>query len=67
MQFLAKKILLELYLPMTVYNSKKNLMILHFQTSLRQLATHTIYTFETGLLLGCYTDERNYLCTENRI
>jgi hypothetical protein len=47
-QSLAKKILLDSCLPMSMHNSKKNLLILHFQTSVGQLVTHMIHTFHTG-------------------
>ena len=66
-QFLAKKILLELYLPMSMYNSNENLWILHFQPSARQLATHMIHTFHTGTLHWWLKDKRNDLFIENRI
>jgi hypothetical protein len=46
MQFLTTKILFKVSFPMTV-QFKKNL-ILNFQTSVIQLATHIMHTFDTG-------------------
>ena len=63
----ANKIFLELYLPMSFYNSKKNLLILHFLhlSDNFQLIWYT--PLIQGLLIGSYTDERNDLYTENTI
>ena len=67
MQCVANKIFLELYLPMSFYNSKKNLLILHFLhlSDNFQLIWYT--PLVQGLLIGSYTDERNDLYTENTI
>jgi hypothetical protein len=65
MQFLVKKTV-GIVLNSENLKFKKNLLILNFQTSVTQLTTHIIQTFDTGAPhWWLHRDEGNNWCIEN--